>query len=104
MAGRAEAVPQIRQDLAVAGMVQALVSESELPPGGMADMRVLPHLMSLHEINDYFPMVKRDEGENQWANELEHGSTRPSEELADPGLRGDLDLFDDRQEHLQQYT
>ena len=30
--GRAEAAPQLRQDLVVAGMVEALVSESELSP------------------------------------------------------------------------
>ena len=50
-------------------------------------MRVLPHLMSPHEINDFFPMVKLDEGENQWACELEQGITRPAEELADQGPR-----------------
>ena len=51
-------------------------------------MRVLPHLMSSHEINDFFPVVKLDEGENQLAHELEQGITRPSDELADPGPRG----------------
>ena len=64
------------------GYAMPLVSESELSPGGMAEMRVLHQLMSSLEINDFFPMVKLDEGENQWANELEQGITRPSEELA----------------------
>ena len=58
----------------------------------MADMRVLPHFMSSHEINDFFPLVKLDEGENQWTNELEQGITRPSEKLADPGPMGRLDF------------
>ena len=30
--------------------------------GGTADMRILPHLMSADETNDFFPTVKLDEG------------------------------------------
>ena len=46
--GRAAAAPQLRKD----------------PSGSMADMRVLPHLMSSHEINDFCPVVKFDGGES----------------------------------------
>ena len=65
-------------------MVEALFSEPEPSSGGMADMRILPHLMSEDEANDFFPVVKLDEGENQWASELEKGVTRPADEFADP--------------------
>ena len=75
-----------------AGMVEALISDAGTPSGGMPDMRVLPHLMSTQEIDEFFPIVRLDEGENQWAHELEQGITRPSEELSDPGPRGRLDF------------
>ena len=88
--GRAEAAPQLRKHPAVAGMVGALICEREPSSGGMADMRVLPHLMWEDEANDFFPIVKLDEGENQWASEFEQGIARPADELADPGLRGGL--------------
>ena len=67
------------KDPVTAGMVEAVVSESETSSGNMADMRVLPHLMLSHEIDDFFPLVKVDEGENQWAHELDQGITRPSD-------------------------
>ena len=51
-------------------------------------MSVLPHLMPHDEIDRFFPVVRLDEGENQWAHTLEGGITRPSEELSDPGPRG----------------
>ena len=91
--GRAEAAPQLRQVPAVAGMVEALFSEPEPSSEGMADMRVLPHLVMEYEANDLFFTVKLDEGENQWAIELEQGITRPADELADPGPRGMWTLY-----------
>ena len=73
--GRAEAAPQLRQDPAVAGMLEALLSEPEPLLGGIADMRMPPHLLSADEANDFFTIVKLDGGENQWASELEHHQT-----------------------------
>ena len=55
-------------------------------------MSMLPHLMPIDEIDKCFPIVRLDEGENQWAHALEGGITWPSEELADPGPWGKLDL------------
>ena len=55
-------------------------------------MRVLPHLMSADEANDFLPIVELDEGENQWASELDQGITRPADELANPGPRGKVDF------------
>ena len=37
-------------------------------------------------------IAKLDEGENQWASELEQGITRPADELADQGPRGQVDF------------
>ena len=68
-------------------MVEALFSGPEPSSAGMADMRILPQPMSADEANDFFPIVKLDEGENQWASELEQGITRPADELANPGPR-----------------
>ena len=82
----------MRKDPAATGMVEALASESETSSGNMADMRVLPHLMSSDEINDFFSVVKLDEWENQWARELEQGITRPTDELAGPGPRGRVEF------------
>ena len=73
-------------------MVEALISEPEPSLGGMDHMRVLPHLMPEVGANDCLPVAKLDEGENQWASELEQGITRPAGELADPGPRGKVDF------------
>lgn len=69
-------------------MVETLISEPEPSSGGMADLSVLPHLMPEDEANDFFPIVKLDQAENQWASELEQRIPRPADELADPGPRG----------------
>ena len=55
-------------------------------------MRILPHLMTTEEMNDFFAIVKIDEGEHQWTKEFEQLDVRPVDELADPGPRGRLDL------------
>ena len=73
-------------------MVEALFSEPEPSPGSMADMRVLPHLMSEDESNDFFPIVKLDEGEKQWASVFEQGIVRLADKMADPGPRGKVDF------------
>ena len=54
-------------------------------------MRVLFHLMPTEEMNDFFEVVKIDEGENQWTKEFEQLDVRPADELVDPGPRGRLD-------------
>ena len=74
------------------GMVEALISDAGTPSGDRPDMYVLPHLMPTREIDEFFPVVRLDEGENQRAHELEQGITRPSGELSDPGPRGKLDF------------
>ena len=74
------------------GMVEAHISDATTPSGDKPDMSMLPHLMPTEEIDMFFPIVRFDEGENQWAHTLEGGITRPSEELADPGPRGTLDF------------
>ena len=58
----------------------------------MLDMQVLPHLMVTREIDDFFPEVRLDEGENQWAKEFEQLAIKPADELADPAPRGKLVL------------
>ena len=74
------------------GMVEALITDATTPSGDKPEMSMLPHLMPTEEIDWLFPIVRLDEGENQWAHALEGGITRPSEELADPGARGKLDF------------
>ena len=66
-------------------MVEA---QTELSSGGMADICVLPRLMSADEANEFFHIVNLDEGENQWESKLEQGFTRPADALADPGPSG----------------
>ena len=79
-------------------MVEALISDSTEQSGSRPDMSVLPHLMPRDEIDQFFPVVRLDEGENQWAHTLEGGITRPSEELSDPGPRGKLEFVPARHE------
>jgi hypothetical protein len=90
--GRAEAAPHLKQDPTTVGMVEALISDSAEQPECRPDTSMLPHLMPRDEIDKCFPIVRLDEGENQWAHALEGGITRPSEELSDPGPRGKLEF------------
>ena len=53
-----------------AGMVETLISDVGGPSGEKPDLRVLPHLMPTQEIDKFFPIVRLDEGENQWAHAL----------------------------------
>ena len=76
--GRAEAAPHFKQDPTTAGMVEALISDSTAQSGYGPDMSMLPHLMPTDEIDKFFPVVRLDEGENQWAHhEAVRGARRP---------------------------
>ena len=86
--GRAEAAPQLCKDPTIAGMVEVLYSSPEPSTGPSADMRMLPHLMTLEEMNDLSSVVRIDESENQWNKESGQLDVRPADELADPGPRG----------------
>ena len=55
-------------------------------------MRILLHLMSTEEMDEFFAVVKIDAGENQWTQELNQVDIRLADELADPGPRGNIDL------------
>ena len=82
--GRPEAAPQLRQDPAVAGMVEILHSATE--SGNVPEMRILPHLMDREEMDRFFEIASVHERVG------EHDEAKPAEELADPGPRGRLEF------------
>ena len=86
--GRAESAPQLREDPATANMVEVLYSSVGASAGTMADMRILPHLMTREEMDDMSEVVRIDSSENQWTKESGQLDVRPAAELADPGPRG----------------
>ena len=86
--GQVEAAPQLREDPAIAGMVEVLYSCPEPSTGPSADMRVPKHLMSPEDMNDISIIVRIDESENQLTKESGQIDVRPVDELDDPGRRG----------------
>ena len=66
---RADSVPQLREDPATANIVEVLYSSVGASAGTMADMRILPHLMTREEMDDMSEVVRIDSSENQWTKE-----------------------------------
>ena len=63
--GRAAAAPQLRQDPAVAGMVEVLVGESTAASGEMYEWHVLPHLLPAQEMDRLFEVAHLDDSNGQ---------------------------------------